>query len=80
MPTNSEPFNQKDPASLEARLAQAWGALARWGVDRDLMPSHSMLPPVTCCLVNSDGEKTVEKAFETVRALSARLREKLRLD
>ena len=67
-------------ATLEARLAQAWGALAKRGVDRDFILSRSMLSPATCCLVNPDGEKTVEKAFATVRALSARLREKFRLD
>lgn len=80
VPTNFEPFNQEDLASLEARLAEAWGALASKGVDRDFLLSRSMLSPATCCLVNQDGEKTVEKAFATVRALSARLREKFRLD
>ena len=80
VPTNFEPFEQEDLATLEARLAEAWGALARRGVDRDFLLSRSMLSPATCCLVNPDGEKTVEKAFTTVRALSARLREKFKLD
>jgi len=38
-----------------------------------------MLSPATCCLVNPDGEKTVEKAFETIIKLSQRLREKMNL-
>jgi len=38
-----------------------------------------MLSPATCCLVNPDGEKTVEKAFETTIKLSQRLREKMNL-
>jgi hypothetical protein len=37
-----------------------------------------MLSPATCCLVNPDVEKTVEKAFATIRALSRRLKEKYR--
>jgi hypothetical protein len=35
-----------------------------------------MLSPATCCLVNPDREKTVEKAFSTVQKLSGILREK----
>jgi hypothetical protein len=38
-----------------------------------------MLSPATCCLVNPDGEKTVEKAFQVIRRLSESLREKYRL-
>jgi hypothetical protein len=38
-----------------------------------------MLSPATCCLVNPDGERTVEKAFDTTIKLSQRLREKLNL-
>ena len=40
------------------------------------MLARSLLSPATCCLVNPDGEKTVERAFERVRELSIRLREK----
>jgi len=35
-----------------------------------------MLSPATCCLVNPDGEKTVDRAFGMIRELSLRLREK----
>jgi hypothetical protein len=35
-----------------------------------------MLSPATCCLINPDGEKTVEAAFVMINALSVRLREK----
>jgi hypothetical protein len=35
-----------------------------------------MLSPATCCLVNPDAEKTVEKAFSVVNELSQRLKEK----
>jgi hypothetical protein len=41
--------------------------------------SRSLLSPATCCLVNPDGEKTVEAAFEMIRRLSEQLREKYRL-
>jgi len=35
-----------------------------------------MLSPATCCLINPDGEITVEKAFGTIRDLSRRLRDR----
>ncbi len=79
VPTNFEPFGQEDQDSLEARLYEIWDALESRGVDRELMLARSMLSPATCCLVNPDGEKTVEKAFAMVRELSARLREKFNL-
>jgi len=38
-----------------------------------------LLSPATCCLVNPDGEKTVEKAFKVIRHLSESLRGKYNL-
>jgi len=48
------------------------------GIDRKFLLSRSMLSPATCCLINPDLEKTVEKAFTTIRELSRQLREKYR--
>ncbi|MCP4694990.1 MAG: hypothetical protein GY859_43585 [Desulfobacterales bacterium] len=76
VPTNFEPFEASTIDSLEARLTEAWASLAARGVDRDHMLSRSLISPATCCLVNPDGEKTVEKAFRVVTELSRRLREK----
>jgi hypothetical protein len=38
-----------------------------------------MLSATTCCLVNPDKEKTVDRAFGVVKEMSRRLREKYRL-
>ena len=76
VPTNAEPFGMEDIDSLEQRLTGLWDALGGSGIDREEMLARSMLSPATCCLVNSDGEKTVERAFECVQELSMRLREK----
>jgi len=76
VPTNEEPFGMEDIDSLEQRLADLWDALGRSGIDREEMLAKSMLSPATCCLVNPDGEKTVEQAFACVQELSIRLREK----
>ena len=79
VPTNFEPFEAENQASLEDRLVEAWDALAGRGVDREQLLAQSLISPATCCLVNPDREKTVEKAFAVVRGLSARLRERFQL-
>jgi len=76
VPTNFEPFEKEDMNSLENRLEGLWDSLAHEGIDREFLLSRSMISPATCCLVNPDGEKTVEKAFKTTQDLSSRLREK----
>ena len=80
VPANTEPFEEETLDSLEKKLAEIWAALDKKGIDRDFLLSRSMLSPATCCLVNPDGEKTVEKAFEVTRNLSLQLREKLDLN
>ncbi|RME19439.1 MAG: hypothetical protein D6806_18295 [Deltaproteobacteria bacterium] len=76
VPTNFEPFNAENIESLGRRLDEVWSHLSSKGIDKDFLLSRSLLSPATCCLINRDREKTVEKAFETTRALSLRLREK----
>ena len=83
-----------DPETLDIKNEALWQKLsetykvtldllketaAEKGIDLDFLLSRSMLSPATCCLVNPDREKTVEKAFETVKSLSASLRERFRL-
>jgi len=80
VPTNFEPFEKENRESLEERLSSLWSALFKKGIDREFLFSRSLMSPATCCLVNPDGEKTVEAAFETVNALSRRLREKYGLE
>ena len=79
VPTNFEPFEEENMISLEKRLEEIWSALGKNGIDLEFLLSRSMLSPATCCLVNPDGEKTVEEAFKMIKQLSERLREKYRL-
>jgi hypothetical protein len=79
VPTNFEPFEKESTNALQDRLTDLWQLLSRKGIDTDFLLSKSLLSPATCCLVNPDMEKTVENAFEVVRRLSARLRDKYKL-
>ena len=79
VPTNFEPFEEENMVSLEKRLEEIWSALGKNGINLEFLLSRSMLSPATCCLVNPDGEKTVEEAFKMIKQLSERLREKYEL-
>ena len=79
VPTNFEPFEKESMESLETVLENVWEVLAKKGIDRDFLLTRSLLSPATCCLVNPDKEKTVEKAFDMILAFSERLRNKYRL-
>ena len=76
VPTNFEPFEIENINTLEARLTEVWNLLANKGIDREFLISRSLISPATCCLVNPDGEKTVEKAFGVVKELSRRLQDR----
>ena len=79
VPTNTEPFAKETSASLEHRLITMWSLLEKKGIDLELLTARSMLSPATCCLVNPDAEKTVEKAFTLVKDLSLKLKERHRI-
>lgn len=74
VPTNIEPFQKEDKQSLRLRLESIWEEVFHKGIDRDLLLSRSLLSPATCCLINPDGQETVEEAFGMVQALAAELR------
>jgi hypothetical protein len=79
VPTNVEPFEQENLGSMQQRLEDLWKTIEKSGIDLEFLLSRSMLSPATCCLINPDGEETVEKAFEMVQKLSLKLREKYKL-
>ncbi|NNG01929.1 MAG: hypothetical protein HKM93_21255 [Desulfobacteraceae bacterium] len=76
VPTGTEMFVGEEKSSLINRLESVWGVLLDKGIDRRQLLEHSLLSPATCCLVNTDKEKTVERAFALVKTISAKLREK----
>ncbi len=79
VPTNIEPFQKETHATLTALLESTWQGLYDEGLDRELLLSHSLLSPATCCLVNPDKQHTVNLAFASLRELSHSLRERYQL-
>lgn len=76
VPTGFEAFEKEETLSMIQRLEKVWKILWSKGVDRDQMMAKSMLSPATCCLINPDKERTVERAFSSVKKISDMLREK----
>ncbi len=70
VPTSFEAFSQEELPSLIARLEEVWETLWSKGIDRELMISRSMISPATCCLINPDKERTVERAFGSVKQMA----------
>ncbi len=79
VPTGFETYAKETVPSLIQRLENTWEVLNKKGIDKNLLLEHSLLSPATCCLINPDKEKTVEKAFETIKLLSQNLRETYQL-
>ena len=76
VPTYPELLEQETVDSLAGRIEELWDTLDRKGVDQRQLLRQSLLAPATCNLLNPDKEKTVERAFEVLRALSAKIRDK----
>jgi hypothetical protein len=79
VPTYTELLEQETADSLMERLETFWKDLSRKGVDSKRLLRQSLLAPATCNLLNPDKEKTVEKAFEVLKELSRKIREKYQL-
>lgn len=76
VPTGFEAFALEDTPSMIHRLETIWKTLWAKGIDRELLISRAMLSPATCCLVNPDKERTVERAFVAVKRVAEQLRER----
>jgi len=80
VPTGFETFDLEAVPSLIQRLETVWEKLWSKGIDRQQLVKSSMLSPATCCLVNPDKEKTVERAFDSLNLMALELREKYLTD
>ncbi|MFZ0242591.1 MAG: hypothetical protein WAL90_13175 [Desulfobacterales bacterium] len=76
VPTGFEAFGQEEIPSLIRRLEDVWKILWSKGIDRELLIARGMISPATCCLVNPDKERTVDRAFAAVNGMAEVLRTK----
>jgi hypothetical protein len=74
--TGSEAFAHEEIPSLIQRLEDIWKTMWSKGIDREQLIARSMLSPATCCLINPDKERTVERAFASVNRVAEALKNK----
>lgn len=79
VPTGIESFEKENLDLLAFKLKTIWKALAEKGIPLDQILDQSLISPATCCLVNQDKERTVEKAFQLTQKLSINLRKQYKL-
>ena len=79
IPTNFEPFMNENMGSLTKIITDTWKHVTKTGLEMEELLANSLLSPATCCLVNKDKEKTVEKAFDLLKTMSTELRERYKL-
>lgn len=76
VPTLSEEFMRVAEEELVRLLEEMWQYLAGQALDMQQIARQAWLAPARCCLINSDGHATVERAFAVLKRLAARLKEK----
>lgn len=79
VPTLTEELAPETVDSLQKRLEEMWDYLDKHGIDKGLILKQGWLAPARCCLVNTDGTKSVEKSYAIMRELANRLKEKYKL-
>jgi hypothetical protein len=80
VPTLTEEFDQESVDSLILKLEEMWDYLEAHGIPKKQVLSQAWIAPARCCLVNMDGNNTVEKAFEFLNKVSRQIRTKYNLD
>jgi hypothetical protein len=76
VPTLTEEVNAEEIITLADKLEKFWIYLDKRGIKLDLIVSQAWLAPARCCLINTDGVKTVEKSFALLKNLAAVIRER----
>jgi len=79
VPTGIETFEKENLELLAFKLKSIWKTLTGKGIPKEQILNQSLISPATCCLVNQDKERTVEKAFQLTQRLSETLREHYKL-
>lgn len=73
IPTLTSELHTETSESLTVRLLDLWKFLNKNGLDDDLIFDRSWLAPSRCCLINSDGNASIDKSFMLLREISQNL-------
>ncbi len=76
-PTLTEEYEKENVKSMIEKLEEMWVYLENTGVPREQILSQAWLAPSRCCLVNPDGELTVEKSYRMLKEVSEHFKAQL---
>lgn len=76
-PTLTEEFREESAHTMIDLLNDLWESLERSGIPRRQILSQAWLAPARCCLVNLDGEKTVENSFTLLQEVAEHFKREL---
>ncbi|MGI6615192.1 MAG: hypothetical protein ACOX30_04100 [Dethiobacteria bacterium] len=76
-PTLTEEYLEEDLHSMIDRINELWSHLEQGGIAREQLLRQAWFAPARCCLINSDGEATVERSFKLLKKVAAHFRKEL---
>lgn len=76
-PTLTEEFAAEDLQSLIKKVNNLWAHLEKGGIQRSRILKQAWFAPARCCLINLDGEITVEHSFKILKAVAAHFKAEL---
>ncbi len=76
-PTLTEEYEKESIKSMIKKLEEMWAYLEKSGVPRQQILSQAWLAPSRCCLVNPDGEVTVENSYRLLKSVSEHFKAQL---
>ncbi|HOB29610.1 MAG: hypothetical protein WAQ32_00400 [Dethiobacteria bacterium] len=76
-PTLTEEFAREDLRSMIGKIKELWSYLEQGGISRKQILRQAWFAPARCCLINLDGEATVERSFKMLKEVAAHFKEEL---
>ncbi len=76
VPTLTEEVDRESVRTLVDHLEGLWEHVAQYGVTKEQIVKQAWLAPARCCLVNTNGTKSIEKAFDFLKEAASVLKEK----
>lgn len=74
-PTLTTELNEESAQTLTKWLLESWEFLGRHGLDPDVLFDRSWLAPSRCCLINADGNASVERSFLLLKGIQRNLQQ-----
>ncbi|MFZ3172718.1 MAG: hypothetical protein WA118_12175 [Carboxydocellales bacterium] len=79
VPTLTEEQTGQSVLTLINKLEEFWDYLDKAGIPKQTILQQAWLAPARCCLINTDGTKSVERAFQVLQEVSGHFRNKYNL-